>query len=167
MDTDLVAHELLRSPDVICSLVEIFGDRILSDTGHVSRPALAEVVFNDPVMLAELNGAMHPRIRASYRSWIAEAPSEGERCAVLIPLLFEGAETDDWQAVCCVYAPRHVQIERLVGRGLARSEAIKRMDAQMPCEEKMVRSDFVIVNDKSEAILSEQVNRVSTCIGEG
>ncbi len=167
MDTDLIAHEILRNSDVICSLVGIFGDRILSDTGHVSRPALAELVFNDPMMLAELNRLMHPRIRERYRSWVAEALSRGERCAVLIPLLFEVAEDEEWQAVCCVYAPRHIQIERLIGRGLARPDAVKRMDAQMACEEKMVRSDFVIVNDKSETILSEQVNRVSTCIGEG
>jgi dephospho-CoA kinase len=78
-----------------------------------------------------------------------------------IPLLFEVADPDAFDAVVLVDAPEPVRLQRLVEqRGLDQSEAASMIRAQMPAAEKRARSDFVIENDRDLGALERAAAEV-------
>jgi dephospho-CoA kinase len=62
--------------------------------------------------------------------------------------------------VVVVYATRERQIERLMARDrISREEAISRIDAQLPLEEKIAYADYVINNNGTVEETMDQVTR--------
>lgn len=59
----------------------------------------------------------------------------------------------------CVYAYVWPQVRRLIARNqLSPEDALKRVQAQMPMDEKLRLADVVLDNNGSEAELERQVN---------
>ena len=85
---------------------------------------------------------------------------------VIVPLLFEVGAEREWDHVVCVGARKSVQMARLAARGLTAADAERRMRAQMSLSEKMVRSEFVIMNDGGREALREQTARTWRAMGE-
>ncbi len=77
-----------------------------------------------------------------------------------IKLLEAGLSVRLCNQVWVVTAPRAEQIQRLMTtRGLSEREAILRIDAQPPQEEKVARADVVIVNSGSLEDVRRQVEQ--------
>jgi dephospho-CoA kinase len=78
-----------------------------------------------------------------------------------IPLLFEVANPDDYDAVVLVDAPADLRRQRLFERsGLPSHEADRLIAAQMPAELKRSRATFVIDNDRDLAALEVRAREV-------
>jgi dephospho-CoA kinase len=120
------------------------------------------IVFSDHDQLEELNRIVHPEVDRLRTDLVAEARERGDRIVVCdIPLLFEAHLASRFDRVVLVDAPRPLRLERLVSeRGLAETEAMTMIAAQMPAELKRARADFVIDNAGTYADLDEQVRRV-------
>lgn len=160
LDTDAVAHELMRAgAPVFETVVERFGKLILGPDGEINRAQLGQIIFDDPAAREVLNGLVHPAVIQTTDEWIAAQCAAGREAAVLVPLLFEAGWTRGWDAVVCVIADEEVVFQRLEKRGLSEEEACKRVAAQMPLVEKKDRSDFYIENNGSlEALHSKALN---------
>ena len=66
-----------------------------------------------------------------------------------MPLLYESGLESYFERVVVVYVPRDVQKQRLMERDkLSETEAERRLEAQMPIEEKRRRADVVIDNSE-------------------
>lgn len=159
IDSDAIVHEL-QAPGtpLLAEIVAAFGGEILRDDGSLDRARLGALVFSDPDARAKLNAIVHPAVgRESLRRLEAARASGADLVVLDIPLLYEtrlhgtasranlGVET-----VVVVYAPRELQIRRQVERnGYDRAEAERRVDAQIPIEEKRRRADHVIDNSGS------------------
>lgn len=147
LDTDLVAHRLLKSdPEVRRKLVERFGPSVAGPDG-VDRSALGRIVFNDATAKHDLEAVLHPLIQSETAIWIADRQGS---FAVLVPLLFEVG----WQnlfpsikCIACVACSPQIQRQRLTSRGLDDSAIDLRLAAQLPLSEKMARSHVVIWTD--------------------
>jgi dephospho-CoA kinase len=60
-----------------------------------------------------------------------------------------------------VYAPREIQLTRLVKRDNVLEEmADKMLNNQMDIEEKKTKADFIVDNSKSATELAEEINRL-------
>ena len=150
LDTDRVAHALMvAGSGVHRQVVELFGEEILDAGGEIDRKKLGAIVFREPDRLAELNRIVHPAVGQAWRIWLAERVSAGEDVAVMIPLLFEVGADEGWDAILVVVAPEDQVLARLAARGLSEAEARLRIASQMPLDEKMKRTNFVIENDES------------------
>ena len=150
LDTDRVAHALMvAGSGVHQQVVEVFGEEILDAGGEVDRKKLGAIVFREPDRLAELNRIVHPAVGQVWRRWLAERIRAGEDVAVMIPLLFEVGADEGWDAILVVVAPEDQVLARLAARGLSEAEARSRIASQMPPDEKMKRTNFVIENDGS------------------
>jgi dephospho-CoA kinase len=97
---------------------------------------------------------------------IAAAREAGAPVVVLdIPLLFEGRKAGtgsaaqmDFDTTVLVYAPEALQIERRMERdGCDREEALRRIRAQLPIEEKKLMADCVIDNSGTHEQTEHQV----------
>ena len=109
---------------------------------------------------------MHPPVIAEMMRR-AKAAVEAEVPLVVldIPLLFEGRQSGrgsgalmDFDATLCVWVRREVQIERTRSRdGCSEEEALRRIAAQLPIDEKRAMADHVIDNSGSEEQTRTQV----------
>ena len=158
LDSDFLAHELMRKGRAVYrKVIEYFGEGILAADGEIDRKKLGQKVFSDPQAREALNRLVHPAVIESATNWIRECRESGEDAAVLVPLLFEAGWTAGWDAVVCVTAPEEQVIQRLEKRGLPKAEAMRRIGAQMPQQEKAARADFTVENGGTPDALRDRI----------
>jgi len=156
IDSDAIVHEL-QAPGtpLLAQIADAFGPDVLRPDGSLDRAALGERVFRDPEARKRLNAIVHPAVGRESLRRLDAARAAGAPLVVLdIPLLFEtrlhgtaSRANLGVEAVVVVYAPRELQIRRQLERnGYGRAEAERRVDAQLPIEEKRRLADHVIDN---------------------
>jgi len=148
VDADKIGHEFLHSSSpAFPEIVSTFGPSILDPSGEIDRRRLGPLVFTDPAKLRQLNAILHPhiihRVEQRAREYCAQDPA-----AVVIvdaALIYEADIGGRFRKVIVAWCRPGQQIERLIAKaGIAREEAEKRIESQMPSEEKRRRADFVI-----------------------
>ena len=135
-------------------LRESFGAGIYAQ-GKLLRKKLAAIVFDNAGRLKELNALVHPRVREDALEWMnkrKDYPYVIREAA----LLFESGSHRDLDLVITVTAPLELRLDRIAARdGSSREEALKRMARQWPEEEKVRRSQYVIVNDGTQLLVPQ------------
>ena len=127
--------------------------------GNVDRRALGEKVFSDPVERKKLEEYIHPKVKDEILKIFCESQ---EKCVfVSIPLLFETGFDKLFDKIIFVQCDDKLRLERLMKRNnFTKEQALKRMNAQMPQDEKINKSDFVIHNNSTKEELAVQVNEL-------
>jgi len=142
------------------AVLEAFGPEVTTD-GRLDRARLAELVFNDRQALERLNSIVHPLVREWMATRLAEAAERGVEVVVQdIPLLFENKLDGLFSSTVLVYLPTELQVERLVGRGMAEPDARARIANQLPIEEKRARATYVIDNSGTREATRAQTEKV-------
>lgn len=135
-------------------------DAVLARFGTVERRALADIVFNDPAALADLNAIAHPAVRDVIAERMAAQAATDNVVVLDIPLLVEGGGGQAPYPVIVVDVPVDVAVRRLVEqRGMDEADARARIAAQATREERLARADFVIDNRGSLDDLAGEVDR--------
>ncbi len=164
IDHDALVHALQEPGRPVWQrIVEAFGREILDETGRLDRKKLGALVFGSEERRRALEGIVHPAVLEEAQRERDRIGREDERAIVLsdIPLLFEVGMQGLFDVVLLVYAPREVQIARVMRRNrMTRDEAVARLEAQMPIDEKLKRTDVVIRNDGSMQQLEQRVGEV-------
>jgi dephospho-CoA kinase len=145
-------------------IVDYFGKDILSVDGTVNRPTLAEIVFSDDTSRKVLESFIHPRIFEETKALIKIIEAKDPLAVIIIdfPLLFELGLNKNFDKVILVYAPRFEQLKRVTERdGLTQEEVEKRLDKQIPIDEKISFSDYVI---NTEGDLDNTRNQVKEIV---
>ncbi|CAH1647788.1 unnamed protein product [Spodoptera littoralis] len=153
IDADEVARQvLLPGTKAWRELRGFFGDEVLFSDGNVNRARLGEIVFDDIEKRRKLNAITHPRIqRAMMKMAISYFFSGHSYIVMEVPLLFEtGKMLTFMHKIITVVCEDHQQLERLCKRNdFSENVAKKRISCQMPLEEKVAKSHFVIDNSGS------------------
>jgi dephospho-CoA kinase len=167
LDADRIAHEALEDPNVKRALTERFGGDILT-CGVIDRARLAEKAFASDGETAALNAIVHPfvikkTVRKAYQALFCDP----DAAVVLdVPLLFESGMDGLCDAVLVVAADNETRYLRIMLRdGLSREQAKRRIEKQMPQEEKMERADAVIMNDGTLEELEERLEKALSALG--
>jgi len=168
IDTDRIAHALLKHPDIREDLRQAFGPEIFDEKGSVRHRLLAEKAFDTVENTRKLNAIVHPPIIAEIKRQVAEARSRsGIRMIVLdAALLIEtGLDKDTCDAVVFVRAGEAQRMERAAqARGWTADEFLKRQRRQMDVHAKERTSDFTVNNAGAMAELAEAVEEVMSRI---
>jgi dephospho-CoA kinase len=176
IDSDAIVREL-QAPGapLLAEIAAALGEGVILPDGSLDRARVGELVFRDEAARRRLNTVVHPAVGRETARRLEAARARGAALVVLdIPLLFEtrmhgtasrsnlGAET-----VVVVYAPRELQIRRQLERnGYGREEAVRRIEAQLPIEEKRALADHVIDNSGSLEETRRQVRALfETLVG--
>lgn len=161
IDADKISHSLAEPGGMLYEMyVQHFGKDVLQD-GVLDRGKIADIIYTDPKEKEWIDSKSHPVIACEMAKQLNAAMAESFAPAVIldVPLLFESGWQKYSDVVWTVAAKRDVQIERIIKRdGLSREEAEKRIDAQMPLDEKCRLADIVINNDGTEAELRQEVD---------
>jgi dephospho-CoA kinase len=157
LSTDRVAHDLLEDDEVRAALVDRWGPEIAPD-GQVDRERVSEIVFKDRDELAWLEGVTHPRVGAHVLEWRQSLHPDVAVAVVEVPLLFEAAMEDAFDATVAVVADDAIRDARLRERGQGGLGG--REERQLDQAEKERRADHVIRNDASLDELESEVHRL-------
>ncbi len=159
IDSDVVYHELVApGMPLLQSLVEHFGEEILTDDGSLDRKALGAIVFSDKSKLAELDALTHPAViaEADRRAF---AIQDGVVILDAVKLI-ESGHHEVCDAVWLITAPEAQQIERVMQRNhVDEEEARRRVAAQPPLGPKRAVADVEIVNDGALKDLRAKVDQ--------
>lgn len=169
VDTDEIAREVVApGQPALGEIRSAFGDGVFREDGSLHRARMAEVIFGDAEARKTLEGILHPRIRGAWECRVGDWKSRGLGCgAVVIPLLFETAAEEHFDAVVCVACSSGVQRRRLRERGWSDEHLERRLKAQMPVEAKMLKSRFVIWTEPPMAVHEAQWRVVLSGLGVG
>ena len=158
IDADAIVREL-QAPGqpVLAAMVERFGADILDEHGALRRPAVADLVFNDPQALADLGAIVHPAVHAEIEARLAAEVATDHVVILDVPLLVESGR-DDMAAMIVVDVDPELAVARLVEhRDFREEDARARIAKQASREERVARADLVIDNGGSLSALAAQV----------
>jgi len=146
IDADDLVHVLMRRGSLLYDkIVAEFGRYILDEDFEIDRGKLGNIVFYDPRALTHLESITHPTVKREVDRLIAA--SRTNVVVVEAIKLIESGMADDCNAVWVVTAPEDIQLERLrTRRKMSGPQAMLRIEAQPPQEEKVARADVVIDN---------------------
>jgi dephospho-CoA kinase len=165
IDADTLVHHLMvEGTPVWQAVLDEFGEVILGPEGEIDRGKLGAVVFADAGALKKLEAIVHPAVTARVDELIRQA---AEPVVVVEAIkLIEAGWHRTYDALWVVTCPREQQLERLMRvRKLSREEALLRIEAQPPQEDKVALADVVIDNSGSLKETREQVERAWERLG--
>jgi dephospho-CoA kinase len=149
IDADLLAREVVAPGEpAYQAIVEAFGERIVRSDGSLDRAALGRLVFADAAARKILEEITHPHIAKRAAQRIERERVRGTPVLFyMVPLLIEANLASMVDEIWLVFVDRDVQLERLVTRdAIPREEALRKMSAQMPLNEKTAYADVIIDN---------------------
>lgn len=165
IDADVLAREVVAGgTEGFDAVVERFGEQVVGADGQLDRPALGRTVFGDEAARRDLEGIIHPRVRAATLERIAELDAAGADAVVHdVPLLVEAGLADSYPVIVVVAASEEHQVERLVrDRGMDPDDARARIASQAPLADKLAVATHVIRNDGTRAELEAAADAVVT-----
>jgi dephospho-CoA kinase len=149
VDADAAARKAVEPGEpALVKIVDAFGQEILNPDGTLNRGALGEIIFNNEESRKELNGIVHPAVRAQMLGEKDQAFEQGKNTVIMdIPLLYESQLTWMVDKTIVVYVDRETQLTRLMKRnGLSEEEATARIESQMSLDKKKELAQAVLDN---------------------
>jgi len=147
LDADKLAHQLIEPGQPAYEpVVREFGTEILFSDKRVDRARFAAIVFADRAKLEKLNAIVHPCVIAEQERELAaiESDEPGAVAVVEATLLIEAGYHKRLDRLVVVWGRPEQQLERLLARGMSRTEAEQRIAAQLPLEQKRALADDLI-----------------------
>ncbi|MDD2331814.1 MAG: dephospho-CoA kinase [Candidatus Cloacimonetes bacterium] len=154
---DQIAQKYLDDPEIQAKLKNRFGTDIVCE-GKTDRALLATIVFENPLELKWLENILHPLVLQEISRIIEQ--SQESVLFFEIPLLFEVGIQDKYDFIILVTCAWETRLERLLARSPnRRNEHIKRMNLQIPDQDKIPYCHYVINNDGSKEELEHKVQK--------
>ncbi|MFR0609905.1 dephospho-CoA kinase [Limosilactobacillus mucosae] len=163
IDADQTARQVVMPGSKgLEQIVRRFGSQVLQSDGTLDRALLGRMVFGDPKGLSDLDQIEHPLIMAAIDEQLTSFKKQGLPVVVLdVPLLFETGMDQECDLTVLAVVDRQTQLERLIKRDhCTETAALKRINAQMPLEEKMRRANVIIDNNGSLEQTRRQVAKL-------
>jgi dephospho-CoA kinase len=160
LDADELAKKQLEIGESgYLKVLESFGTQLLKSDKTIDRSKLAKVVFNNKHELLKLENIVHPLIQRQIQIIKNDSEKHGEKILFYdVPLLFEKNMQNSFDEIILVVADNEVQMQRIQERNNWTKEEIKkRLESQMPLDQKKLKSKFIIDNNGSQIDLRNQV----------
>lgn len=163
IDSDRIGHEAIEAGGIAeRAVVAEFGEAILTE-GQIDREKLGAIVFADPKALEKLNGLVHPAVRQEIARQTAALLDDGHEFVIVEAALHaeDGKLGEGLEGLILVQCPREERVRRLMAdRGMSEEEAIRRIEAQTPPENKTNLARWVIMNTADISDLHRQVDEI-------
>lgn len=143
---DEEAKNIMECENIKQKIENLFSESILNSDATLNRKKIAQLVFNNPEKLKELNAIVHPKVRLHFSNWLKEHKNY-PFVIKEVAILFETGGNKECDKVILITAPVSLRIERAMKRdNLTKDEILVRINNQFSDEEKIKMSDFVVEN---------------------
>ena len=142
-DCDAEAKRLMRTDaELQAGLKQLVGEEVYSADGILQKPVLAQFLLTSEANKQAVNDVVHPAVARDFE----QSDCEWMESAILFDSGFD--RRTHFDKVVCVSAPVAVRLQRIMQRDhISQQKAQQWIDAVMPQEELIARSDYEIVND--------------------
>jgi len=156
IDADKIANYILQKEKD--SIIKLFGKKYIKDNS-VDKKALAKLIFKNKDAKQKLENLMHPLIKKKIIEESLKLEKYKVPYIIDIPLFFE-TKNYPIKRVAVVYAPKELQIQRVVNRDkLSYEEAIERIESQLSIEKKKEKATYLIDNSKDLKNLQKEIDK--------
>jgi dephospho-CoA kinase len=146
------AKKIMNSDKEVIDMVRKIAGKDVYSSGTLNRGELASIIFNDKMLLQEINQTIHPHVYSNFMTWAGSVSAP--YVVMESALLFESRATGLVDKIVTVTAPVEERIDRVVrGNNLTREQVVDRIKNQMDDEEKIRLSDYVISNSERDMII--------------
>lgn len=160
-DSDYRAKVLYFLPEIKKQIIDLLGEDSYLDSKQINREYISKKVFNNSDLLSKLNSIIHPAVENDFKKF-CEENKHHKHIIKETALLFEAGIYKKVDKIILVSAPVTLRIKRVMERdNTSESEVIRRINNQMPDEEKIPISDFVIYNNEESALIPQVLEVVS------
>lgn len=160
LDSDDIVKLLLQDSGVIFKIKKILGTCVLREDGTVDKGKVAKLIFNNNELRSKLEVLLHPLVFARVEASLQKIKGERRLAIIEVPLLFEGGYQDRFSSTITVFTTQKAAINRLIKAGISRSNAVKRLKAQLPARIKKKLADYVIDNNGTKQRTRRQVEKI-------
>ena len=148
LDADQTARKVVE-PNTVGwqKIVDNFGKEALQSDNTLDRVKLSSIIFSDETKRQLMNSIVHPLVFEAQNDWLMERETENPNAISVIDaaLMIESGGYKRFEKLIVVWCKPEIQLERLMLRNnLSHDEALKRINAQMPQEEKKRFADYLI-----------------------
>lgn len=153
-DCDAEAKRLMRTDaELQTGLKQLVGEEVYSADGILQKPVLAQFILTSEANKQAVNDVVHPAVARDFE----QSDCEWMESAILFDSGFD--RRTHFDNVVCVLAPVDVRLQRIMQRDhISQEKAQQWIDAVMPQEELIARSDYEIVNDGERDVEAQVVH---------
>jgi dephospho-CoA kinase len=149
VDADVLSREVVAPGSPGLSAVrKRFGPDAVRRDGTMDRVRVGQIVFKDKRARLDLEAIIHPAVQKAINEFFDDLPKRTPFAVADVPLLYETGREKEFQAVIVVACPREMQLQRLMERNkLSKEDAERRLNAQLPIDQKVKKATYVIRTD--------------------
>lgn len=151
---DRAAKQLLiDDPDVKKEIIRLMGEQAYTEEGP-NKKVIAHAIFNNPNLRDSINRLIHPKTIVKAQQWMLEqhTPYAIKEAA----LIFESGSENELDYVIGVRCPEQLRIQRIHQRDQTPiSDIIRKIQSQLPEEEKLQRCDLIIENNEKDMLIPQ------------
>lgn len=152
-NADTQAKECYNDKIFLKHIADEFGKNVVKDN-VLDTKALADIVFNNKERLIKLNSMVHPKVLDRFFLW---RKNQSAPYVILeSAILFEIGWENKFESIICINSPREVSIQRATNRdNVSRKIVEERINNQIPIEDKVKKSDFIIIHDNKTMLIPQ------------
>ena len=161
LDTDKVAHNLMKHKHVKDALIQAFDDQDILEKNELCRAKMAAIVFENKMYKERLEEILHPLVKEKVKKFFDVMEGKERVVFVAVPLLFEAKFEDIFNTIILVYTDDEIRIQRLMDRNYLTEESAKnRLSQQMSQDLKKPLCAHIVFNNGNLEELDSQVESV-------
>ncbi len=154
----LYGYKIIDTDEISKKIFEEKKDKIKEIFGTADRRKLRKIVFNDKKKLAILEDLILPEVKKEILKEAKNLEKDNVAYFVDLPLYFEKQNYDEFDKVLVIYAPKEIQIKRVIKRdNVDETNAKAILNNQLDIEKKKSLADFVIDNSKDLKHLQKEI----------
>lgn len=155
---DEIARDFYTKPEFNAELSSLFPEIPVKD-GMIIKSEFSKMIFSNDMMRDKLNHFIIPKILEKLEAYINS--SKNKVIYIDCALVFEWGIDSWFDVVIVVDACMKTRIKRIVERDKCDElQAQKKIDAQLPQQEKLKKATFTIDNHESETYLIAKVRDI-------
>lgn len=153
-NADTAAKKIMETDnEVVKQITKLLGAEAYIN-GKINRSWLSSILFQDEKKRTALNAIVHPAVIAFGQEWMNR-----QQAAYVLKeaaLFFETGSNKEMDYMIGISAPVDLRLKRAMKRDHLDEITIRqKMAAQMDEKEKMMRCQFIILNDDETAIIPQ------------
>ncbi len=160
LDTDEIVQLLLKEKEVLEKIRGLLGEDVLYENGSLNKKKVSNVIFKNDTLRHSLEDILHPLVFERIYLFITKKTCKDKIIVIEVPLLFERGYENNFDKTITVFSQEEKALQRLVKHGIKRRDALQRLKSQLPIEEKMNRSDFIIDNNGTIEETMQQAEKI-------
>lgn len=163
--SDEIAKDLMRNDESVKKkIIKEFGPLAFKN-GVLNTKYLAEYIFMYPEKVLKINSIVHPPTIRKIDELSNKLFAKYDMVFVESALIYEAKIQNLFDYVILIYSDEQSRIARVMQREeMAQLEIEKRMDFQIPDDQKKEFADFVIENNSTISELEVRTNFILTLL---